>query len=323
MTTRILFVGDLHLSDQPPLGRVPGYREHILAKLEEIGRIVHDDHHIDAVCFLGDIFHSKRPMFTSHYLVQKVQDILDYIGQNCQDVFILPGNHDQGPEGLNSLHRQPLGVLRAGAAILGWQADTVSRETFSLISRPYHPQRDLDPDYYRLSEEEKLLSSPRIMVAHGSLIPPGDSRPYPVLNVGELAADGTLEGIDYLVSGHIHEALGLHLLKGGTVFCNPGALSRPSRTQDAMTRQVQVWLLDHGNSYDMIPLTSALPAAEVFLAPGGDGATVTDEIADFADALAEGLSLEDAPIEQLLAGIDGVSVEVKEIVRQHLEGTGT
>ncbi len=320
---KILFVGDVHLSDRPPLGRVEGYREQILAKLWEIREIDRSEK-VDLTVFLGDIFHSKRPMFTSHYLVQQVQEVLG----EYNDVVILPGNHDLGPEGLDSLPRQPLGVLRQGAAgILDRPSISpeLAREGYTLIARPYDAKRDLDPSYYALTDEEKELPAPRIVVAHGSLVPRDDplwgvEYHHYALAVEEI----NTEGMDLLVSGHIHEPFGPLMLPEGTCFLNPGSISRTSRKEINYTRKPKVVLYDTDQkTLTDFPLTSVLPAEEVFVSPEeGGGAVVTDEIRDFANSMAEGLSLEEVSLDKMLSGLDGVSDAAKDIIRAELEEAG-
>ncbi len=318
---KILFVGDVHLSDRPPLGRVEGYREQILAKMSEIGEISSREE-VDATIFLGDIFHSKRPMFTSHYLVQQVQAVFSrYFGV----IMIVPGNHDQGPEGIESLNRQPLGVLSEQAGILlGGGRRTNTGAEISIIARPYDAKRDLDPTYYALTDEEKLMPAPRILVCHGSLVPKDDPNwgveyHHYALPVEEIDTDG----MDLLVSCHIHEPFGPLTLESGTVFLNPGSISRTSRKEINFTRKPSVMIYDtEFETFTDIPLKSVLPASEVFVAPEEGGSVVTDEIRDFADSLATGLSLEDVSVDQMLAGLEGVSASAKEIIREELESAG-
>ncbi len=326
---KILFVGDVHLSDRPPLGRVEGYREQILAKMVEVGEISAREE-VDATVFLGDIFHSKRPMFTSHYLVQQVQAVFSrYFGA----IMIVPGNHDQGPEGIESLQRQPLGVLNEQAAIL--LAGNTNRmgkgEAGSIISRPYDANRDLDPAYYALTDEEKQLPAPRIVVAHGSLVPKDDPNWAAEYHHYALPVeDIDTEGIDLLVSGHIHEPFGPITLNNGTIFFNPGSISRTSRKAVNFERVPKVVLCStdliapgqQRTSFNHIPLESVLPAAEVFLAPEEGGGVVTDEIRDFADSLAGGLALEDVSMDEMLVGLKGVSDGAKVIIKEELEEAG-
>ncbi len=324
--SKILFVGDVHLSDRPPIGRNEGYREQILAKLSEIGEISRKEK-VDATVLLGDINHPKQPRRTSHYNVHLVQDIIvDYHGE----VFINPGNHDYNPEGLPGLLKQPIAGLRYQATILGWTVDSVQRDGYTLIARPYDAKRDLDPSYYSLTEEEKLLPAPRIVVCHGSLVPRDDplwgvEYHHYALPVDEVDT----EGIDLLVSCHIHEPFGpLTLPVGaggrGTTFLNPGSISRTSRKEINYTRAPKVVLYDTVEGvFTDIPLTSVLPAEEVFVAPEeAGGSVVTDEIRDFANSAAEGLSLEEVSLDKMLAGLDGVSDPAKAIIREELEEAG-
>ena len=323
MTTRLIFCGDVHLADRPPLGRVEGYREQVLAKLEEVGQIAKKID-ADAVVFSGDIFHSKRPMFTSHYLVQQVQRV--FASYPCP-IFIVPGNHDMGPEGMDSLKRQPLGVVIDDRHV-GLLDEPGSNPWVigdaTLFARPYHAQLDLDPEYYRMrSDEQEFHEGAKVMVAHSSLMPPRRKEPYGTLDVGELVETGVLDGWDAILSGHIHDDLGVHKV-GHLWFANPGALARPSRTAEAMTRRPNVLEIDIGEeiTFTRHDLTCALPAAEIFLVPEDGGVVVTEEIRGFADRLAEGLAVDDTPLDQLLSELDGVSDGVKDTVRHYLEEVG-
>ena len=105
MTCRLLFVGDVHVSDKAPSTRTDSYREDILKKLIEIGRLAAVVH---AVVFVGDLFHSKQPRNTSHQTVQAVCRILQ--SYDCP-VYIVPGNHDYAAKNHGSLSRHPLGTV--------------------------------------------------------------------------------------------------------------------------------------------------------------------------------------------------------------------
>lgn len=316
---RILFVGDVHLSDRPPIGRAEGYREQVLDKLEEVGEIsVREKVH--TIIFMGDLFHSKRPMFTSHALVQQVQGVLSHYNSY---IHVVPGNHDQGPEGLESLRRQPLGVIGHGPVSI-LRSTIMMVGGIPIIPRPYDPKRDLDPSYYALTDEEKDTPAPRILVCHGSLVSRDDplwasEYHHYALPVEDLDTSGA----DYLVSGHIHEPAGPLTLPNGTVFLNPGSITRTSRKTLNYERQPKVVILDTGTGeFTDIPLTRVLPPAEVFVARESGGSEVTDEIRDFADSLASGLSLEELPLDELLRGLDGVSEGVKRIIKEELEEAG-
>lgn len=331
MSTRIIEFGDPHISDQPPIGRVPGYREQVLAKLQEIGRICrYKPEGIDTVIAIckGDLFHQKRPSFVSHYLVGQLQQIFWNLGV---DVYLLPGNHDMGPGGLEGLPRQPLSVLDGGpihvvAPGITDVPQVITNEDLAIFWRPYSIERDADPTYYHLDTTELAIAekAPHTMlVAHGSIIPPGDERPYPTVKLDEI----DLTGIEVLSCGHLHEDVGVTLYDD-TWFINTGCIGRTQRTQANMDRESidiisMVFTAGIPLSIERIPLLSALPPEEVFIDKIIEGEdVVSDAIVEFAEDLAQSADEGgEIPLEQILSGLD-VPEPVKTRIRTYLEGAG-
>ncbi len=359
MTTRLVVFNDLHVADRPPIGRKEGYREQVLAKLEEIAQIAASSPQEEAVLpdirelsggsqfpaeqlqvgrvepvmtFLigtGDLFHQKRPSFSSHYLVSQLQQIFWKIAGAGVETYLLPGNHDTGPGGVEGLGSQPLIVLDGGpihvvAPDVTDAARGMATPDALLLWRPYSYERDADPTYYQLNDIERGLAegAPHtVMIAHGSIVPPGEVRPYPHVPLQTI----NLDGIDMLLTGHIHEDLGVHLVDN-TWFCNVGSVGRTQRTKANYEREVSVLdiRLNAGivPSIDRIPLKSALPPEEIFHDVVQDvDEGVPDEIVEFAGALARGLNDETVPIEQLLEYLSLERV-LKEKVMAYLEEAG-
>lgn len=333
MSTRIIDFGDPHVSDQPPIGRVPGYREHILAKLEEIGRICQEtkeknpDDTTIAIC-KGDLFHQKRPSFVSHYLVGQLQQIFWQFG--C-DVYVDPGNHDMGPGGLDGLLRQPLSVLDGGPIHIMAPGITdapkvITNPDVAIFWRPYSVERDADPTYYSLDATELQIAEKAphtLLIAHGSIILPNDERPYLTVKLSDI----DLEGIEVLSSGHLHEDMDVTLYEG-TWFINTGCVGRTQRTQANMERESidiisMVFTDGIPPSIERIPLQSALPPGDVFIDKIIDGEDVVAEgITEFAEDLAAAVDEGgEIPIEQILGGLD-CSKEVKTRIRTYLEDAG-
>jgi len=307
---------------------VKGYREQILAMIAEVGDLCQELTGNVDVIFTGDTWHSKRPDRTSHYLVQQVQDVFR---NHYHPIFplLLPGNHDMSSDGEGSLPRQPLGDLRSDAILLRG-GEPISLRDLVVIPRPYNRQRDADPTYYALTEDEKYwlreTKTPAthiLLVAHGSILPPGQSRPFPYITADQI--DTT--GIDVIACGHLHEDLGIHRLKDGTLFLNLGSIARTSRTQDNLTRPVKVAVITFSDviSVEEVPLKSVLPASEVFYETvmGGTDPDTADEIVEFAESLARGLDVETITIDELLADMpdfpDVDREEVGALVKHYLE----
>ncbi len=316
---RLLIFGDLHAADKPPGGRVDDYTRAILDKLDAIAKLC-EKYGVEYACSLGDTFHVKQPNRVSHSLVQQL--ILAFKRFPCE-VLTIPGNHDLGPDGLASLARQPLGTLeRAGAVTIILDAEIYGKdEPVWIVPRPYSAEAEgvhngqTDPSYYAT----EAAVEPIIGLAHGSLLAPGDSRPYPYVNVDDIPG---LEKYDLFVSGHIHEALGV-VKVGKTIFCNPGSIGRTRGDIPSYTRTVEVLMVTvdkNGVSVEEVPVPGVRPATEVF---GGrevteEEAAPSDEISKFVEVLGEGLRADSLSIPELLAEFD-VDPEIKATVQRLLE----
>ncbi len=288
---------------------------------------------IDYAVGLGDIFHSKRSSRVSDYLRQQL--IVIFKDFPCP-VGVVPGNHDLGPDELNSLGRQPLGTLEKAGAIdillkpIYFEPKDVRDTGVWLIPRPYNGIGDAAPVYYALLLEEQrdIVARPGFVVvaAHGSVLPPGADRPYPYVNVDKIP---TIEDIDLFVSGHIHENMGITPLDPAdsphtSYFVNLGSISRTARTQANYTRKVQV--LMQGVTREGVLQVQALdipgvrPALEVFGAKevSPTSGAPTDEVERLVEAIGKGLQSDTVSWPELLAGID-VDGDVKQLVQTLLE----
>ena len=310
MATRILFVGDIHAADRPPAGRVDGYREQILAKLEQIMQAAQG---ADAVVLLGDIFHQPRANLVSHGLVK---DLIRVFSDYPCPVYAVIGNHDQGEEGLDSIYRQPLGVLKEAGAVIIPDAGGAGIGQVALVFRHYFARRDADPNYYALNVEVHP-KRPCVLVAHGSILPPGEVRPYPTVCVTDIP---NVERYCLVVSGHIHEDMGITELPGGGYFANLGSVGRVSRTQGNLTRTPRVlsvtWEGDDV-AFDTYELTeSTLPASQVFRVPEAtDSEDASDEIKLFASALSAGLASESVDVRELVESLEGSPAAKAHLIR--------
>ncbi len=327
----LLFFGDLHIADRAPSGRVDDYLETIIGKLDSIAALCKE--HKVKYCFsTGDIFHIKQGSRVSDYLRQRL--IVAFKDFPCP-VYVVPGNHDMGPAGIDSLHKQPLGTLEKAGAVevmrtmKGFGVADGSPE-FWLIPRPYNAvaegvhSGETDPSYYAiLPEEQKEIlgsSCPVIGLVHASILAPGDSRQYPHLTADQIPG---LEDYELLVSGHLHESLGV-VEVGKTIFANPGSVARTRRDIASYSRTVEVLLVaadKTGLTIEEVALPNVLPALEVFGRREPDDApdTPDDEISNFVQLLGQGLRADQLSIPELLAELGDIEPKVKAEVQRHLE----
>lgn len=333
---RFIVLNDIHIADNPPLGRKEGYCDQILDKLKGVADFCRYAQ-VNYVLCTGDVFHVKRPDRTSHKLVQQLIDLFGgYFREQCANagipVQVIAGNHDMNEQGIFSLDRQPLGVLAKAGAIQLIDSDDGLRllggannqATAHVHVRPYSPL-ETDPEYYRLSDDEVERAEHNdysIMLAHGSLLAPGDTRHpnQPVLNIDKIDFGGP---VDMLFSGHLHENMGLVDMPQGGIFANFGSLTRVARSADMLDPEFErcflmVTIPDLGEvKFDPIPIPNMLPPEEVFL----DKEFIQDdaELQEFAESLADGLLVEEKPIEEVLAELGDLDPDVKAMLRSYLE----
>lgn len=136
-----------------------------------------------------------------------------------------------------------------------------------------------------------------IMVAHASILPPGEDRPYPHHKADKLPTDG----LTALFCGHIHEDLGIHQLPSGCWFANIGSVARVERNKHNLTRRPEVLVVTLEGSeieFERHPLMTARPAAEVFF---DKEVVVERELSSFAESLATSLDFEEMSLAELIA----------------------
>jgi DNA repair exonuclease SbcCD nuclease subunit len=327
MSSKILIFGDLHLADRPPGGRVDDYATTVLGKLQEIGSLCEREG-AGLALSLGDWFHIKQPNRVSHHLVRKTIEVCQAFPCEIWGVY---GNHDISPDG--TFDRQPLGVLQEAGAVQVPREAVLFAE-FWLVPRPYNASAEgvhdgqTDPSYYSLADEERELiaknPAPVIGLAHGSIVGPGDSRPYPWVNVDQIPG---LEDYDLFISGHLHECLGV-VQVGKTIFANPGSIGRTRRDIASYARTVEVLVVsidEKGLTVEEVPLPGVAPALEVFGKREAEDAPdlPADEITQFVDVLGEGLRADELSVPELLAELGDIEPEVKAEVERLLEEVST
>ena len=299
---KYLVRGDLHNADRPPLGRTESYTDDILAKQEESFEIASDTG-CDFIIDTGDIFHKFRGTVNANRLLAKLLALYE---KRPVEIYSIAGNHDLSYSGIASVFSMPFGVL-VRAHVINWLDKAriievghgTSRERALFVPRNWEPYIDNLPTGFKLKkEEEAMIPHPGyvIMVAHASIVPPGEDRIFAHHKADKLPTDL----LHVLHAGHLHEDLGIHQLPSGCWFTNIGALTRVERTKHNLERTPEVLTvtLDHGDiEFERHPLTSARPAEDVFF----EQEVATErELTDFMDNLATDLELDETPLEELI-----------------------
>ena len=238
MIIKLMMVGDLHVSDRAPSTRTESYTDDIMAKLNGIADMARVEN-VDAVVFVGDIFHSKIPKRTSHELVERVMVALEKMRQ----VIIVPGNHDYDKANPINIHKGPLGPvsMMSNVTLIGVPGQ-ISIKVKGLEIAGFREEQDL----------YQFPAAP-IVVAHAAIFPEGQKpEVWEAWEASEVAeaylplSSGHPKLIWY---GHIHEPHGVYDV--GTVnhdegmaytitFANLGAVSRGSMFEPDHDRTPQV-----------------------------------------------------------------------------------
>lgn len=260
-STLILCVGDIHLSDRPPASCVDTYTDDILDMLSYVAKLEKATG-ADAVVWAGDVFHHKQPSRTSHATVLKLAKVAQ---EYVRPPLVVTGNHDITSDRLDSIAKQPLGVLYEAGVLReldGWH------ETLPVFGVPWQ-QRWLAPGTSERAFDEwrtgEMDLSKALAVTHAPIYPPtvADNVLFelvPLSGPGGLSEAMGNEGSLYY--GHIHEPHYKFEVEGVT-YANMGSISRGSLHEYNLARKIQVagWTPEHGFFPIDIPHKSA---SEIF-----------------------------------------------------------
>lgn len=327
MSIKLLVINDPHVAHTPPLGRTSDYEDQIMAKLEECSAIAQAQE-CDAVLLSGDLFHKWRGT-VPYSLTNRLKDWIRNV--SCP-IIAVPGNHDMTYGGIHELDKMPFGSFAFDIEIINRNNPAFIGETVAvgtpvhdvlIIGREWEPYIDTQKTAFKLTDKEKTLAKNRytIMLTHASILPPGQVRPYPYHDVSKMGLD---EDIDMILSGHIHENLGVHDVDG-LWFANVGSVGRVSRTKENLEGHIPSVLLvtisnddDVAPDFEVIELESALPAEDVFFEKAP---TVEKELREFSEALVDGIEMETMPLDELITKYaDGESEQVVVRLREYLSG---
>jgi DNA repair exonuclease SbcCD nuclease subunit len=305
------------MADHAPAAWKADYRAELLDCLRQIGGLA-SRQNVDFVLDGGDFFHVKAPTRNSHALMVQVADI--HRQYPCP-VYAIEGNHDLTYNNVDTVERQPLGVLFA-AGIFTQLRDVNLRDAVRVVGMPYSPTRTLeDLQAIRKQPGDKVL----IAVVHALATekPDGTLDEFfgePVFRYADLALP---DGPDVWLFGHWHRDQGA-VQVGGKWFVNPGSVSRGALVQENLSREPKVALIDVNEETCEVDVSfwglNVMPAKDAFDIERRERLEAeSDDIGDFVGKLKEA-ALEDdaASIEDHLAGLD-FAKDVREAALEYLE----
>ena len=253
-------VGDIHLSDHPPVNATPDYTSDILQMLYWVADYSNEIR-ADAVVWAGDIFHHKAPSKNSHALVLRLIEVIQHFRKLGLEVCAVTGNHDIMYDNLPSVHEsQPLGVLyRAGLQELsGWHP------SLPLFGAPWRQDWTSNPEAATEAFQAWRECTPgenALAVTHIPMFPPAlaNEQVFDIVPA-ETVADA-MGNHGSLYYGHIHDDHGVFKVNGVT-FANVGALSRGSIAEYNLKRQVQIAVWEDGQ-FTPVAVPVAKPVEEI------------------------------------------------------------
>ncbi len=253
-----LFRTDVHLADRKPVSWKGDYTEEIWSDLEQIGELARV-HKVAAVLDGGDYFHAKSPSMNSHSLVIRSASI--HKSYPCPTLCI-EGNHDLTYNSLDSVERQPLGVLFE-TGIFQRLREQVFQEgdlRVRVVGVPYSPDRTLED---LLAIRKSPGDSCLIAVVHQLASPKASYKDVDfketVFRYSELSSP---MGPDVWCFGHYHKDQGI-IREGTKVFINHGAISRGALTNENLSREPKVVLIEvQDSSVDVTALPLVVGKAE-------------------------------------------------------------
>lgn len=257
-----LFRTDTHLAAHSPISWKGDYTAEIFSNLEQIGELA-AKHEVNAVLDGGDYFHVKASSKNPHYLVEKTIRI--HRGYSCP-TFGVEGNHDLAYNNLESLSRQPLGVIYASEAfkLLREQVFEDGDLRIRVVGVPYSSTRSLAD---LLSIQKQKGDTHLIAIVHSLACktPPSAVEDFfnePVFSYESLVSRN---GPDVWCFGHWHKDQGVEEI-GGKHFVNQGAVSRGALVRENLERTPQVSILEFDGKTIKISLSKLVvaPAADVF-----------------------------------------------------------
>lgn len=257
-----IFRTDTHVCDRSPASWKGDYPAEIWSNLEQIGQFA-KMYGATAVLDGGDFFHVKAASKNPHALVTRTAHI--HKAYPCP-VWSIEGNHDIAYNNLETLDRQPLGVLYA-AGVFNHLREQVFKDgntQVRVVGVPYSPIRTV-AELRAIQKKPGDTHLIAIVHALAGKAPPPEVEEFfgePVFRYEDLVSK---DGPDVWMFGHWHRDQGIESV-GGRTFVNHGAVSRGALIRENLERTPKVALIEIDDGIlkvSPLPL-SVLPASEVF-----------------------------------------------------------
>ena len=257
-----IFRTDVHASDRSPASWKGDYPSEIWSNLIQVGELARQ-YKAMAVLDGGDYFHVKAASRNPHSLVERTARIhADY---PCP-TYSIEGNHDIAYNNLDTVGKQPIGVLYATGVFrhLREEVFVEGDVRVRVVGVPYSPFRTVE-DLKAIQKQPGDTHLIAIVHQLAGADPPASVEDFfgePVFRYDDLLTEN---GPDIFCFGHWHKDQGI-IEMGGKQFVNQGALSRGSLNRDNIDRTPKAALIEcaqDGCKVTPLPMRVA-PAEEVY-----------------------------------------------------------
>ncbi len=313
-----IFRTDTHVADRSPASWKADYPAEIWGNLDQIGGFA-KQFESRAVLDGGDYFHVKAASRNPHALVERTARL--HRAYPCP-VWCVEGNHDIAYNNLDTLGKQPLGVLYA-AGIFQHLREQVFEDgglRVRVVGVPYSPARTL-AELLRIKKQPGDDVLIAVVHALAAPDPPPSVEGFfgePVFRYRDLVTE---DGPDVWCFGHWHKDQGIVTI-GGKQFVNQGAVSRGALVRENTTRTPQVAHIEiKPGSIRIWPVPLIVPPAEdVFDFDRKQREEAEDTAIDLFAARIKADSLADPTmgIEETLKALD-YACEVRDLAHMYLE----
>lgn len=234
----LVWVTDLHFSAVPPGRRKDNYEGALFDKLEFVRSLTKRLH---AACLVGgDVFHIKHPKAPGNSLSMIERLIRTFSSFPEEKVWGAIGNHDISFDRMDTLPKQPLGILIAAGVYHNLVTDPVvftnTDETVK-VSVEAFPYAEGEATIRNIMSAPPRLPSitQRIGIVHAYGHPGGAAAMFGTRTIGYNELDGS--DFDLLLWGHDHSRHGVEDV-GQTTHINLGSMARAAFQYDELDRPV-------------------------------------------------------------------------------------
>ena len=221
-TADAILCADLHLREDTPVCRTDDFWTAQKNKLRQI-RSLQKKHANAPVLCSGDIFHKWKP---SPRLLSMALECLP------GNMLTIPGNHDLPAHNLKRLEESGLFVLNA-AEFVGIAYENITHEDFLDDFGFYVHGFPFGTEFQSMQRDRK----PHVALVHYFTYK--GRKPFPGQYDGVATVMNKLKGYDLILCGDNHQPFTHE--KDGTLFVNPGSLTRQTADQIKHRPRVYLW----------------------------------------------------------------------------------